>query len=52
LHLPVIEGVQLVLEGIDPARWNPEAIARLKGPLEGLARVLRDLDLGTRHAPP
>ncbi len=45
LHLPVIEGVQLVLEGVDPARWTPAAIARLKGPLEGLARTLRDLKL-------
>ena len=52
LHLPVIDGVELVLEGIDPARWTPEAIARLKGPLEGLARTLRDLKLRTRHAPP
>ncbi len=52
LHLPVIDGVELVLEGIDPARWTPEAIARLKGPLEGLARTLRDLKLRTHHAPP
>ena len=51
LHLPVIEGVELVLEGIDPARWTPEAIARLKGPLEGLAQTLRDLHLRTHRAP-
>ena len=49
LHLPVIDGVELVLEGIDPARWTPEAIARLKGPLEALARTLRDLKLRTHR---
>jgi DNA-binding transcriptional MerR regulator len=43
LHLPVLDGVQLVLEGIDPARWTTEAIARLKGPLQALAQTLRDL---------
>jgi DNA-binding transcriptional MerR regulator len=51
LHLPVIDGVQLVLEGIDPACWTPEAIARLKGPLEALAQTLRDLPIRTHHAP-
>ena len=45
LHLPVIDGVELVLEGIDPARWTPEALARLKGPLEAIAQTLRELDL-------
>jgi DNA-binding transcriptional MerR regulator len=45
LHLPVIEGVELVLEGIDPADWTPEAIARLKGPLAVLAEALRELKL-------
>ena len=44
LHLPVIDGVQLVFEGIDPARWTPDTIARLKGPLEALAQTLRDLN--------
>jgi DNA-binding transcriptional MerR regulator len=47
LHLPVIEGVQLVFEGIDPNRLTPEVIARLKGPLESLAQSLRDLQLRT-----
>jgi hypothetical protein len=45
LHLPVMDGVQLVLEGIDPARWTSETTARLKGPLEALAQALRDLQL-------
>lgn len=52
LHLPVIEGVQLVFEGIDPTRLTPEAIARLQGPLENLAQTLRNLRLGTDHGPP
>jgi hypothetical protein len=47
LHMPVLDGVQLIVEGIEPARWTPEAVARLKGPLELLAQTLRDLKLTT-----
>jgi hypothetical protein len=45
LHLPVIDGAELVFEGVDPARFTPEVIARLAGPLESLAHTLRDLKL-------
>jgi DNA-binding transcriptional MerR regulator len=45
LHLPVAAGAQLVLENVDPARWTPETIARLKGPIEALAQTLRDMKL-------
>jgi DNA-binding transcriptional MerR regulator len=45
VHLPVGDGVELVIEGVDPSRLTSEAIARLAPSLEGLIRTLQELRL-------
>jgi DNA-binding transcriptional MerR regulator len=45
IHLPVGDGVELVIEGVDPSHLTPEAIARVAPSLEGLIRTLQDLQL-------
>ena len=45
VHLPVADGVKLVLEGIDPQRLDAETLARLSSLLTPLARVLCELRL-------
>jgi len=45
VHLPVADGVDLVLKGIDTGRIDQETLARLRPALENLVRTLRDLEL-------
>ena len=45
IHLPVAEGVKLMLEGVDQNRLDQDTIARLTPALEQLAEVLQSLDL-------
>jgi DNA-binding transcriptional MerR regulator len=45
VHLMVADGVELVFEGIDPARLDPAALVRLSPALRNLAESLREIGL-------
>lgn len=43
VHLPVAEGVMLIVEGIDPGQVDRGALVRLSPILESLGQILREL---------
>lgn len=45
VHLPLAQGVELVIDGIEPGRLDQEAIASLSPALDNLVQALRDLRL-------
>ena len=53
LHLPVLRGVELVIEGFDPGRVNDPSLQQLQPALEGLRAALRRAGLvADEHASP
>lgn len=47
VHVPILPGVDLVLQGVDPAQFDQKTLALLTPALENLAHALRELRLAS-----